>query len=164
MGDNKPTAAAEIAQLSDYLARAADECELCHCPGGEVLWQDDLCRVITVADPDYPGFCRVILSRHVREMSDLAAADQAALMRVVFAVEATLRHCYQPDKINLASLGNVVPHVHWHVIPRWHDDRHFPAPIWAEPKRTGRPAHVPVPARVLAADLSERLAAEKAKA
>jgi diadenosine tetraphosphate (Ap4A) HIT family hydrolase len=41
----------------------------------------------------------------------------------------------QPDKINLACLGNVVPHLHWHVIPRWRDDSHFPAPIWAAAKR-----------------------------
>jgi len=161
MGDNKQAVAAEIAQLSDYLARAADECELCHCPGGEVLWQDDLCRVVAVADSDYPGFCRVILSRHVREMSDLSEADQMALMRVVFAVEAVLRHSYGPDKVNLASLGNVVPHLHWHIIPRWHDDRHFPAPIWGEPKRTGRPAHAHVPARVLAAAVAERLGTKK---
>ena len=39
-----------------------------------------------------------------------------------------------PDKINLASLGNMVPHLHWHVIPRWRGDRHFPDPIWAAPR------------------------------
>jgi diadenosine tetraphosphate (Ap4A) HIT family hydrolase len=43
----------------------------------------------------------------------------------------------QPDKINLASLGNVVPHLHWHVIPRFADDAHFPSPIWASPQRDG---------------------------
>jgi diadenosine tetraphosphate (Ap4A) HIT family hydrolase len=46
-------------------------------------------------------------------------------------VEAALRSLVAPDKINLAALGNMVPHLHWHVIPRWRDDSHFPAAIWA---------------------------------
>lgn len=59
-------------------------------------------------------------------------------MNVVFAVEAALRQCFAPDKINLASFGNVVAHLHWHVIPRWFDDRHFPEPIWGKIQRDGR--------------------------
>ncbi|MDP2246595.1 MAG: HIT family protein, partial [Nitrosomonadales bacterium] len=44
-------------------------CELCMTPGGELIWQDALCRVVRVDDVDYPGFCRVILNRHVKEMT-----------------------------------------------------------------------------------------------
>lgn len=112
-------------------------CELCDTLGGEILWQDDLCRVVLVNEPDYPSFCRVVLNQHVREMSDLLEADRQSVMRVVFAVEDVLRRLIRPDKINLASLGNVVPHVHWHVIPRFTDDAHFPQPIWAAPVRAG---------------------------
>lgn len=89
-------------------------------------------RVVRVDDPDYPGFCRVILNTHVREMSDLPLAERQQLMSVVFAVEETVRILFQPDKINLASFGNMVPHVHWHIIPRWNTDRHFPEPIWGK--------------------------------
>lgn len=110
-------------------------CEFCSTPGGAVLWQNDLCRVVRVDEPDYPGFCRVILRRHAREMTELAPAERDALMAVVYAVEETLRETMRPDKINLASLGNMTPHVHWHVVPRFRDDRHFPAPIWAAPRR-----------------------------
>jgi len=105
-------------------------CPLCAAPGGNLIWQDDLCRVILADEPDYPGFLRVILNAHVKEMTDLPAADQQALMRVVFAAEATLREVMAPGKINLASLGNVVPHLHWHVIPRFAEDPHFPNPVW----------------------------------
>ena len=56
-------------------------------------------------------------------------------MRVVFELEAGLRELLQPDKINLASLGNAVPHLHWHVIPRFRGDPHFPSPIWGAPLR-----------------------------
>ncbi|WP_291993566.1 HIT family protein [Candidatus Accumulibacter sp. ACC003] len=114
---------------------AIDDCELCGSPGGEVVWESACCRVVMVADADYPGFCRVVLNRHLREMTDLPHKERMHLMTVVFAVETALRCLYQPDKINLASLGNVTPHVHWHLIPRWRDDRHFPNPVWATPQR-----------------------------
>lgn len=110
-------------------------CEFCSSPGGAVLWQNAMCRVVKVDDPDYPGFCRVILKRHAREMTDLDEAERAGLMAVVYAVEEAIRATMRPDKMNLASLGNMTPHVHWHVIPRFADDRHFPTPVWAPPKR-----------------------------
>ena len=106
-----------------------------------MLWQNDLCRVVRVDEPDYPGFVRVILKRHAREMGDLAPGEREALMAVVFAVEAAVRETMQPDKMNLASLGNMTPHVHWHVVPRFADDRHFPNPIWATPRRESAPAN-----------------------
>lgn len=105
-------------------------CELCTRPGGGILWQSATCRVVRVDDPHYPGFCRVIWAEHVREMTDLPAADRDYLMRVVFAVEAAVRDLFKPQKINLASFGNMVPHLHWHIIPRWGDDRNFPEPVW----------------------------------
>lgn len=132
-------------------------CELCDQPGGELLWQNDLCRVILVNDPHYPGFCRIILNRHLKEMTDLEESERMQVMNVVFAVEAAVRTVLRPDKINLASLGNVVPHLHWHVIPRFTDDRHFPNPIWGEIKRPDADAHlVPELAATLRTALLER--------
>jgi diadenosine tetraphosphate (Ap4A) HIT family hydrolase len=87
--------------------------------------------VVAPDEPGLPGFLRVVLNRHEREMTDLPAADRGRLMAVVFAVESHVRKSLEPDKMNLASLGNLTPHVHWHVIPRWRDDRHFPGPVWA---------------------------------
>ncbi len=115
-------------------------CELCTTPGGVVLWQDERCRVIQVEETGYPGFCRVIWNAHVREMSDLTAADQAHCMKVVIAVERTLLKTLSPAKINLASLGNMVAHLHWHVIPRFADDPHFPQPVWGTRQRSGASA------------------------
>jgi len=120
-----------------------ETCELCLNRGETVLWASPACRVLRVDDPHYPGFCRVIWQAHVREMTDLDLSDRRYLMDVVFAVESVVRRCFSPDKINLASFGNVVPHVHWHIIPRWHDDRHFPQPVWGTVQRNGtaqRPA------------------------
>jgi diadenosine tetraphosphate (Ap4A) HIT family hydrolase len=98
-------------------------------------------RVVRVLDaPDFPAFYRVIWNAHLAEFSDLAAADRAAVMEAVVAVERMLREALAPTKINLASLGNVVPHLHWHVIARFEGDSHFPQPIWGERQRTADPA------------------------
>lgn len=129
-------------------------CELCAVPGGTLLWQSADCRVVRVDDRHYPGFCRVIWNAHVREMSDLPPERQQYLMAVVFAVETVIRQLFAPDKINLASFGNMVPHVHWHVIPRWRDDRHFPEPVWGQVRRA---AEAPRPL-VTDAQLAQALA------
>lgn len=122
---------------------ASNECELCERPGGEVLVEDVCLRVVLVDDPDYPGFCRVIWNEHVKEMSDLPFEDRSRLFETVVLVEKVIREVLEPDKVNLASLGNVVPHLHWHVIPRFRDDRCFPSPIWATPVREAAPRALP---------------------
>ena len=110
-------------------------CVFCNSDGGEVLWRGELCRIVLAVEPDYPGFLRVVLNAHVKEMTDLAASDRVEIMRVVFAAETALRQVMRPDKINLATLGNKVPHVHWHVIPRFLNDPHFPNPVWSSKRR-----------------------------
>ena len=112
-----------------------NDCPFCNPQQETILWQDAHCRVLLVADADYPGYCRVIWNTHIKEMTDLAKADRAHFMCVVFSVEAVLREALQPTKINLASLGNQTPHLHWHVIPRYSDDAHFPNSIWSERQR-----------------------------
>ena len=108
-------------------------------------------------EPAYPGYCRVILARHVRETTDLDPSQRMRLAAVVFAVEDAVRETMRPDKMNVASLGNVVPHLHWHVIPRYADDAHFPAPVWAQAARTTDEA-VLVARRALVPQLAEAIA------
>jgi diadenosine tetraphosphate (Ap4A) HIT family hydrolase len=111
-------------------------CELCDGPGGTVLWRDERLRIVRVDDSDYRAFCRVVWQNHVRELTDLPATDADHLFKAVLATERVLRELVNPLKINVASLGNVTPHLHWHVIPRFAGDRHFPRPVWAEAIRT----------------------------
>ena len=132
-------------------------CELCDSPGGDLLWQDGFCRIVLVDDQAYPGFCRVVLKRHVKEMTDLAPAERTRFMNAVFSTEAALREILNPHKVNLASLGNVTQHLHWHVIPRHQDDRHFPRPIWAEPLRSDVPRRQAPDRGALAHALRQRL-------
>jgi diadenosine tetraphosphate (Ap4A) HIT family hydrolase len=99
---------------------------------GQLIWRGDDCRVILVNDPDLPGFCRVIWNHHVAEMTDLSYGEREHLMTLVFAVEEAVRHVMNPDKVNVAALGNMVPHIHWHVIPRFKDDSFFPGSAWSK--------------------------------
>ena len=131
-------------------------CELCELAVPTVV-DNDRFAVILVDDANYPGFARVIWKDHVREVSDLADADRLLLNDAVYKLELAVREVMQPLKVNVASLGNVVPHLHWHVIPRYADDAHFPAPVWAQAQRTTDEA-VLVARRALVPQLAEAIA------
>jgi diadenosine tetraphosphate (Ap4A) HIT family hydrolase len=117
-------------------------CPLCDGLGGELVWQGPDHRVILADEPVHPGLCRVVWGAHVGEMSDLAPDAATRLMTTVLIVERVLRARLAPYKVNLASLGNLVPHLHWHVIPRWVDDSRFPEPVWAAQQREPPLRHI----------------------
>ena len=121
------------------MTNANEACELCQSPGGEIVHQGELFRVVLIDDVNYPGFCRVIWRDHIKEVTDLNELDRMHMMDIIWQVEQVVRDVMQPEKINLASLGNMVPHLHWHVIPRYIDDAHFPSPVWSETKRVPSP-------------------------
>ena len=113
-----------------------------------MLWRDAGLRIVRVAGAeaeDFPGFYRVIWNAHVAEWTDLSDAEQGRCLRALNATERAVREHLRPTKVNLASLGNLVPHLHWHVIARFDWDGRWPAPVWA-------PLRQPVP------DAASRLA------
>ena len=110
-------------------------CPLCEALGGVLIATSPLWRVIRAEDAAFPAFYRVVWNEHVAEFSALSAAQRNECMAVVCTVEQVLITALQPTKINLAALGNVVPHLHWHVIARFKADSHFPQPIWGAPQR-----------------------------
>lgn len=105
-----------------------------------VLFSNERWRVVDAQEPVFPCFTRVIWRDHVSEMTDLAPQWRQELMMVVFEVESVMRQVLSPNKINLASLGNQVPHLHWHIIARWHDDSAFPQSVWTPPSQTSAAA------------------------
>lgn len=126
-------------------------CVLCETPGGELIFQAERFRVIRADEAAFPAFYRLVWQDHVAEFTDLSPADRQHCMDAVACIEQVIRDQLQPTKINLATLGNVVPHVHWHVVARFDWDSHFPSPLWAQALR-------PAPTAPLAA-LRERLPA-----
>lgn len=134
-------------------------CVLCDTDGGLLIHRAPKWRLIRATDtPAYPAFYRVVWNAHVAELSDLSDAARHECMDVVTQVERLMRAHLAPTKINLAALGNVVPHLHWHLIARFEGDSHFPAPIWAPAQREPLPAALAVLSSKLPA-LDQALAA-----
>ncbi|WP_272970915.1 HIT family protein [Comamonas terrigena] len=120
-------------------------CPLCGGLGGALVWQGRNARVIRAQEEGFPAFYRVVWTAHAAEFTDLSVAERAECMELVAAVERVLRDRLSPDKVNLAALGNMVAHLHWHVIARWRWDSHFPGSVWAavqRPRDPGREAEV----------------------
>ena len=113
------------------------DCVLCREDGGTLIWRGAGLRVIRADEPGWPAFYRVVWDAHVTEWSDLTAAQRHWCMDAVVAVEQALRTQLRPTptKINIASLGNMVAHLHWHVIARHDWDSHFPGAVWAQAQR-----------------------------
>ncbi|MDA0227259.1 MAG: HIT family protein [Proteobacteria bacterium] len=131
------------------MSQDGQDCLLCRELGGELLWQSPWLRVVQANEPDYPGWLRLIPQTHAAELTDLSPGVRQALWLVLHATEGVLRRVMQPHKVNLASLGNQVPHVHWHMVPRYRDDRHFPDSVWAAPRREVSAEHGQRAARAL---------------
>ncbi len=110
-------------------------CPLCAEDGGALVWRGERLRVIRAQEVGFPAFYRVVWAAHVAEFSELSAADRSHCMEAVTLVEQALRQHLAPTKVNIAALGNMVPHLHWHVIARFDWDSHFPAPVWAAAQR-----------------------------
>lgn len=110
-------------------------CPLCAADGGTLVWRGERLRVIRADEVGFPAFYRVVWNTHAAEFSDLSVAERVHCMEAVTAVERALREHLAPTKVNLAALGNMVPHLHWHVIARFSWDSHFPAPVWAAAQR-----------------------------
>lgn len=88
--------------------------------------------VILNRDQFFPGYTLLFTKGHVTELFHLDHAVRSGLTEEVNAVAKALHTLFQPDKINYELLGNMVPHIHWHLIPRFTTDPLWPRPIWAE--------------------------------
>ncbi|RQO57204.1 HIT domain-containing protein [Paucibacter sp. KBW04] len=121
------------------MSHTPNTCPLCLEAGGLLVHQTPQWRLIRVLDDaNFPAFYRLIWQgpgTHIAEFSALSQAERSACMEAVATVERVLLEQLRPTKINLASLGNMVPHLHWHVIARFDWDSHFPNPVWGAAQR-----------------------------
>jgi diadenosine tetraphosphate (Ap4A) HIT family hydrolase len=81
-------------------------------------------------DSNYPWIILVPKVADARELIDLDAVQQAALLEEINRVSRALKRLFRPHKLNIAALGNLVPQLHVHLIARYHDDPAWPAPVW----------------------------------
>ncbi|MCP3176445.1 HIT family protein [Desulfuromonas sp. KJ2020] len=105
-------------------------------------WQDEAslriaemkhCLVMLNRDQFFPGYTLVFTREHVTELFHLDKAVRQEVMEEVSTVAAALHRVFQPTKMNYELLGNMVPHMHWHLVPRFNDDPLWPRPIWSDP-------------------------------
>ena len=88
--------------------------------------------VVLNRDQYFPGYTLLFTRQHVTELFHLDRAVRSGLMEEVSRVAEALSTLFQPDKINYGLLGNMVPHIHWHLVPRHAAEPLWPRPIWSE--------------------------------
>lgn len=82
-----------------------------------MIWRGAFWRLIDASEAATPGTLRLIVNRHVTELSWLAKPEREQLFSLLQVIDESMRQELKPTKINIASLGNQVPHMHWHIIP-----------------------------------------------
>lgn len=132
-------------------------CELCTAAHPKEVWRNEHFYLIDASSDEFPCFLRLVSTRHVAEMSDLPQSEREELWLLLDRIERTMREMMHPDKVNLAQFGNMVPHVHWHVIARWRDDVYFPECPWGKRQKDTLPAAT-AQRRALTGKLIEALA------
>ena len=95
-----------------------------------VLGKLDLCAVLLMPDANYPWLILVPQRKNISEIYQLSEGDQQLLIRESSHVSRVLVELFQPDKINVAALGNMVPQLHVHHVARYKTDAAWPAPVW----------------------------------
>ena len=85
-------------------------------------------------DQFFPGYCLLSTKDHVTELFHLDEKVRHELIDEVSLAAEVLADIYRPTKINYELLGNMVPHIHWHLVPRFDSDPLWPKPIWSEPR------------------------------
>ena len=110
-------------------------CEFCTSQHQAEFWRGRYFYAIDAGSNDFPGFIRIVAVDHVAEMSALSPAVRTYLWDLLETTEETMRDSLAPDKMNLAEFGNMVPHLHWHVIARWKDDGWYPECPWGTKQR-----------------------------
>jgi len=81
---------------------------------------------------------KIFVRRSVREFSDCTDEEKQAVWHALDVIEKEMLRYYRPEKINIASFGNMVPQVHWHIMARFKEDSYFPEPMWGPILREDR--------------------------
>ena len=95
-----------------------------------VLGEFSLCALLLLNDSNYPWFILLPKRENVKEIHQLSSEDQQQLMAESMFFSRCLEQVFNPDKLNIAALGNVVPQLHIHHIARFIDDASWPTPVW----------------------------------
>lgn len=99
-------------------------------------------------DQFFPGWTVVVFRRHATELFHLAPTERIQMMEEVTLVARTLAQVFDARKINYELLGNQLPHIHWHLIPRLATDPAPLEPVWRVQHEPVHPTAEELQARV----------------
>ena len=108
-------------------------CPLCNTQNEDIIYENTLFRIVLV--DEIPGYIRVITQKHIKEFSELSDDEAVEIMQAIKKTEKAMIEFLKPDKINIAALGNMVPHLHIHMIPRYENDPWWPGANFCEKQR-----------------------------
>ena len=97
------------------------------------IWQNENFKIIQHKN-ELP-WVKLFTKHPYKELSQIPKSLQLEMFELIEKIELTLIKVYNPDKVNIASFGNMLPHMHWHIIARFKDDPYFPNTTWQEPIR-----------------------------
>lgn len=100
-----------------------------------IIYQNDTIRIET--EPSEIPWLKIFTKNPYKEMSEVPVEIKSEIYNLLDIIEKEMIIYYHPDKINIASFGNYVPHVHWHIMARFREDSFFPEPMWGKKQRDG---------------------------
>ena len=98
-----------------------------------MIYENDLVSV-KVESSEIP-WIKVFTQRKIKEFSECTLDEKTEIFRIIDIAEKLMLKYFKADKINIASFGNMLPHVHWHVMARFENDSYFPEPMWGQKQR-----------------------------
>ena len=100
-----------------------------------LIYENDLIK-IEIEKSEIP-WLKVFTQKSYKEFSETPSDVKLEIFRVLDIIEKEMLSFFKPKKINIASFGNYVPHVHWHIMARFEEDAYFPEPMWGKKQREG---------------------------
>jgi diadenosine tetraphosphate (Ap4A) HIT family hydrolase len=98
-----------------------------------IIFKNELIR-IEIEESEIP-WLKIFTQEELKEFSDCDIKTKAEILRALDIVEKEMINYFNPTKINIASFGNYVPHVHFHIMARFEEDSYFPEPMWGKKQR-----------------------------
>ncbi|CAA6821122.1 MAG: Diadenosine tetraphosphate (Ap4A) hydrolase and other HIT family hydrolases [uncultured Sulfurovum sp.] len=100
-----------------------------------MIYENDLIKV-EIEESEIP-WLKVFTQEAYKEFSETPSEVKLEIFRVLDIIEKEMLRFFKPKKVNIASFGNYVPHVHWHIMARFEEDSYFPEPMWGTKQREG---------------------------
>jgi diadenosine tetraphosphate (Ap4A) HIT family hydrolase len=127
---------------------AGSDCPFCRklaaldgLPPDEVVWQFPQSVVLLGPWQFYHGYCLLVSRRHATELFHLDATQRHAYLDELTLLARAISDCFRPQKLNYELLGNQVPHLHWHLFPRYREDADALQPVWVALDRAAHDEH-----------------------